>query len=406
MTAQEITAESIKPGDDAQALDKNSSLSVTAVKPQSRVPELDGLRGIACLTVILWHYVGGNMTSTFGAAVTQNNPVLLNLTPALLVFGTGGVDLFFVLSGFLIGGILIDNRESKKYFQTFFMRRACRILPLYFLVVGIFAACIVTGIANIPAYKAWLFNHLTPVWSYPLFIQNILMSKASNGWGNIISMTWSVALEEQFYLFFPFVVFFLPTKRLPLFCILSIVFSCIARIVVTKLGWWPYPLLICRFDPLAAGILCAVAVRNPIVMEFFKQKRFLLQSTIVLSAMTMVACIYKMPSLYEHHHLLASLMYASTLLLVITHKKSLLAKVCRWPILVWTGIVSYGAYMFHQGIQGFMHAIIRNQVPTVQNWADISVVAASIALTFALASFSYLTMETFFLKLGKKATFF
>ena len=94
----------------------------------SRIPALDGLRGAAILLVILRH-------SFFGLE-TQSHFLASILVAGQLTWS--GVDLFFVLSGFLIGGILLDARDSPRYFQTFYIRRAYRIFPLYGLVSGLF----------------------------------------------------------------------------------------------------------------------------------------------------------------------------------------------------------------------------------------------------------------------------
>ena len=90
---------------------------------KSRIPELDGLRGLAILLVLLYHFVSS----------PRIQPPLFH---KLFAIGWSGVDLFFVLSGFLIGGILLDVRESPNYFRTFYGRRFYRIVPLYYLWIG------------------------------------------------------------------------------------------------------------------------------------------------------------------------------------------------------------------------------------------------------------------------------
>ncbi len=96
----------------------------SAEKSTLRNPQLDGVRGIAILLIIIWHYGASKMGP-------QPSPFADSIVRALGVT-ISGVDLFFVLSGFLIGGILLDNKESPHYFKTFYLRRACRIFPLYF----------------------------------------------------------------------------------------------------------------------------------------------------------------------------------------------------------------------------------------------------------------------------------
>ena len=98
-----------------------------------RIPALDGLRGIAILLVLLRHAIFG-VTSVQGIEAHSR---FASFVIACGQLSWSGVDLFFVLSGFLIGGILLDARSSPRYFQTFYIRRAYRILPLYFLVIGL-----------------------------------------------------------------------------------------------------------------------------------------------------------------------------------------------------------------------------------------------------------------------------
>src|SRR5262249_55686432 len=91
------------------------------VQPKSRIPELDGIRGLAILSVICFHYISMEGL-TFPGSITDR-------LHRLVILGGTGVDLFFVLSGFLIGGILLDAKESSRYFSTFYLRRFFRIIP-------------------------------------------------------------------------------------------------------------------------------------------------------------------------------------------------------------------------------------------------------------------------------------
>src|SRR5271163_530813 len=103
------------------------------IESTRRIPQLDGIRGTAILLVIIWHFVVVPVTQ----APHQGEIGRIVAHIGLLTWS--GVDLFFVLSGFLIGGILIDARDSPNYFSTFYVRRVFRILPIYLLVVVAYA---------------------------------------------------------------------------------------------------------------------------------------------------------------------------------------------------------------------------------------------------------------------------
>src|SRR5665213_3873906 len=111
-----------------------------------RIPELDGLRGVAILLVMCWHLLGGLLAD----APLRARHVAASLNR----FSFSGVDLFFVLSGFLIGGILLDERRSAHYFSAFYARRAFRILPIYGVLLALFV--LVSKGARSPRLD-WLF---------------------------------------------------------------------------------------------------------------------------------------------------------------------------------------------------------------------------------------------------------
>lgn len=166
-----------------------------------RIRELDGLRGIAILLVVGFHY--------FTCQVLPDDPLPFRFLGRAFFQGWNGVDLFFVLSGFLIVGILLDARGSRNFFRVFYTRRACRILPLYYLIVILFVLLGVTGLVK----NDWLFTGGLPLWSYLTLTQNYLMH--AQGFGpNWLGVTWSLAIEEQFYLVIPLLVWLLNRKQL------------------------------------------------------------------------------------------------------------------------------------------------------------------------------------------------
>jgi peptidoglycan/LPS O-acetylase OafA/YrhL len=124
-----------------------------------------------------------------------------------------GVDLFFVLSGFLIGGILLDYKNGRYYFKTFYIRRICRIFPLYFIWLFIFLWAFYT----IPpsSMLSGLLNNPLPFWVYLTFTQNIAMSYTGLMGVEWLAVTWSLAIEEQFYLFLTWLIHRVNIRKLP-----------------------------------------------------------------------------------------------------------------------------------------------------------------------------------------------
>jgi peptidoglycan/LPS O-acetylase OafA/YrhL len=206
-----------------------------------RVKELDGLRAAAILSVIAWHYLGGTDSQT--------------VQWHIFVVGRAGVDLFFVLSGYLITGILLQNRTSPRYFSTFYGRRAYRILPVYGVVVAIYLVCI-----NMKDSSRLLFDGTVPWWSYVLGLQNFWMAANQNYGATWLAGTWSLAIEEQFYLLFPLIVYLVPLPVLSRLLIAILFFCPIARIIAhafgDNLGY--YVLMPLRADNLAIGALIAL----------------------------------------------------------------------------------------------------------------------------------------------------
>ncbi len=234
--------------------------ATTASPANPRIPALDGVRGLACLLVLSWHYVRGQVPAQPGTATAY--------ALRCLDLNWSGVDLFFVLSGFLLGGILLDHREAPNLFRVFYARRACRILPLYFAWLGLFLVLRFATASGDPAVRG-VFDGGSPTiatWAYATFLQNVAMA-LGNGFGpEWLSVTWSLAIEEQFYLILPLVIRFVPPRRLPRLLIVLALSAPALRLLSIRAfpghGWALYVLLPCRWDSLFIGVLGAWAVRQ------------------------------------------------------------------------------------------------------------------------------------------------
>src|SRR6478672_4590891 len=158
----------------------NGSTSSTKISNSNRLTELDGLRGIAILLVISFHYLNNQLF--------ESNNRLGKLLASGTQFGWLGVDLFFVLSGFLIGTILIANKHSQNYFKTFFVRRVVRIVPNYFLLLICFTIIWKFGLFSDNVYL-WENNNI-PLWSYYAMLHNVYMAIRNSFGNNALTITW------------------------------------------------------------------------------------------------------------------------------------------------------------------------------------------------------------------------
>src|SRR5271156_1170700 len=162
---------------------------------QRRIPQLDAVRGLAILVVMMHN-------------ISLKYPVLHS--QQLFRDGWMGVDLFFVLSGFLITGILVDTCRSDGHFKNFYVRRCLRIWPLYYSLL--FFMFVIIRVLSRSQFQG-VVQTSSPLWAFPLFLQNFLLPISTNAAGPL-GVTWSVAIEEQFYLIWPLVVRFCSLKQL------------------------------------------------------------------------------------------------------------------------------------------------------------------------------------------------
>jgi peptidoglycan/LPS O-acetylase OafA/YrhL len=229
-----------------------------ATGTRGRMPALDGLRGIAILLVMFHHFQ--IVAPGHGAQA-----VLYRLSE----FGPHGVDLFFVLSGFLITGILLDSRQHPHYFRNFYARRTLRIFPLYYLVVALSVLALPAAIAAVPAASAKLARFATTATDWPwyvFYVSNFLIAKTGDWRHPVLGVTWSLAIEEQFYLVWAVVVFFLVRRRVGALALSLVALSLIVRAAMLYSGasWiTAYVITPCRFDALGLGAFLAAAMRGP-----------------------------------------------------------------------------------------------------------------------------------------------
>lgn len=218
----------------------------TPIHPAGRITALDGIRGIAVGLILFVHLFAGSL-----------DPIRHHQLRSILEVSTHGVDLFFVLSGFLIGGILLDNRGSPRALRVFYLRRFLRIVPLYAVLLVVSLGFVL----RLPEYAA-------PWWVYATFHSNLrnLLDPVTH-WPPL-AVTWSLAVEEQFYLLAPCLIHFTPWRKLP-HVLLGIIAGAYCLRWGLLLSGLPearhfiHFLLPTRADNLATGLLLAWALRAP-----------------------------------------------------------------------------------------------------------------------------------------------
>ncbi|RZU41593.1 acyltransferase family protein [Edaphobacter modestus] len=379
----------------------NSVLAANAPSPQGeaaaherRMPHiraLDGIRGLAIGLVLLIHLLQSN-----------DKPVgsfLVQLIVKIKQSGWVGVDLFFALSGFLITGILVDSFGEERYFRNFYARRTLRIFPLYYGVLLI------------------LFLILRPTWSdgrqfYLLlvYLQNTALWWHGNQPAVLESLTghlWSLAAEEQFYLVWPIIVFWVRDRRKLMWIAAGLVLAVpVIRTALLMNGVTfrvIYTSTLCRADSLLAGAWLALAVRGNL-------KERVLRTAPVTFSVAMLCCLTIAWTtgtfFWDNNPLVTTIGYSAlavagaSLIAMALRPGSTTGAIMNLSPLRWLGKYSYGIYIIHPMI-GFLF------VPWIETHihgkiaSHMAIFIATLLVTFPLAWVSYNVYERRFLRLKR-----
>jgi peptidoglycan/LPS O-acetylase OafA/YrhL len=361
------------------------------------IPALDGLRGIAIILVMVHHFTYYRPTDGRDA-----------LIGSVLFFGWSGVDLFFVLSGFLITGILLDTRGSARYFTTFYARRTLRIFPLYYLVL--FVAFVV--LPKFPALHTVVAGPIDvlPQWPYWLYLTNVAV--ADRGWVHgWVDVTWSLAIEEQFYLVWPLVIWLCPPRLVALLCVAILVAEPIARIYARAIDYpslWLYVLTWYRVDGLALGALLALAQRRGLLPALDRW----VPLVVIAGVAGIIACTILGGHTWWWNRRMQQYGYS---LIAITAGAMLVSAVNRpadslWPRMLSAGWLrafgkySYGLYLLHlpvmRVVREYVFNPLRLETIGIGPWIEqLLFYGAATAPAFALAWLSWRVFEAPILKL-------
>jgi peptidoglycan/LPS O-acetylase OafA/YrhL len=305
---------------------------------------LDGVRGVAIAMVMVLHFVGdADATNRFEAVVKR-----------VTSFGDLGVDLFFVLSGFLITGILLDAKNRQGYFRSFYMRRALRIFPLYYAVLFVvfFVAPLVPAFRG-PDLDAARANQ---GWAW-LYAVNILATVRGSFSLPYLDHFWSLAVEEHFYFVWPLVVWSCTRRTLVKVALGVAVSSLVARAIFAELHAAPdvalYALTPFRLDALCTGGFIAAFARGPDGLSVLARHA----NTIGIAAGSVLVGTYLFNrfgsrALWDILHQVRSstfsVIFAAVILRAVTAAKgSPVARFFGTRTLRELGKYSYGLYVFH-----------------------------------------------------------
>jgi peptidoglycan/LPS O-acetylase OafA/YrhL len=323
----------------------------------SRMPEIDGLRGVAILSVMFWHYFAG-------AIPTQPGTIGAYLLLPFSLTNTG-VHLFFVLSGFLIGGILLGVKDSETYFKTFYVRRALRILPLYWLLTT--AYVVDATYSSLP----FMFNGAAPAPIYYFLLQDLWIAGPGHGIANGFSHTWSLAVEEQFYLMLPLLLRFMPRRMLIATLVAIIVFTPVQRYNASAdaAAYTRFA----NMDFFAFGVLTAMAHRERMSIN---PKLLFAIFAVIYGLMA----LHRMPFPLLHPTMLG--VAYTCLVLAILNNRTI---VSYWPLRQ-AGIMCFGLYLFHIPVQALMFALLLGRADGYPMLTDVpSVLATLLSFTTTIA---------------------
>jgi len=321
----------------------SQALKVTRTKfTGKRIPGLDGLRGVAILMVLILHFYNEGIIN---AGYPLIGPVITKLT----LSGLYGVQLFFVLSGFLITGILLGSRNDPNYFRNFYMRRFLRIFPLYYGTLCLLFLVLPHVVAfdeaakDISSRQVWLWTYLSNApWM-------------GRGWDSSaifrLGHFWSLCVEEHYYIVWPLVVFKCESPRKIIrLCLLCIGIGFLIRAIHAVVGspelfTWSS---VANIDGLALGSLLAAGLRTEASSRLITRHA---PHVALFAGATFLILLFVPRRLHTGYYWMIietiSVTFFGGVLILVLRQTRALSALMRNQVLIAFGKYSYGIYVIH-----------------------------------------------------------
>lgn len=366
------------------------------------IPALDGVRGVAIALVLASHLTG-----------TLRAPIYSGLS-SVIGLGWAGVDLFFALSGFLITSILLRTRASPDYFKSFYAHRALRIWPLYFTCVAV-AFFALHFLAKASAYHALAsakgqfaadpVADLSMLPFYIVLVQNFFLTDV--GGFSVLAATWSLCVEEHFYLAWPLVVRLVtPGRAIKLLCGLLVIEPILRAVVMLDAPrlppLWPhwiiYHFTFFHLDGIAAGALLALAGHESLRVG---HRQLWIATTVCLAAFL---ALNLAPALeFARETFSFSLIAIASAGFIQLAIGGVGARVLASAPLRYLGRISFGLYLLHDPIINLLssHSLMaRVHAPTAV--VEVVFAVAGVAGSLLVATLSREFFEEWFLRLKRR----
>src|SRR5579883_2626533 len=356
---------------------------------QKRIPALDGVRALASLMVVAYH---------FGPHIIRTADSHFRFLLRFPRHGVEGVDLFFVLSGFLISGILVRERSSPRYFSTFYWRRVFRVLPLYCLVLAGYSVAIL-WLGGKAAEYGRLFENPLPLWTYWLYFQNFAMAFAGTYGAIWMAGSWSIAIEEQFYCTLPLVVRRVSDNVLMRIAAAGMILPIFLRALEQRTRFLPgianAVLLPMRVDSLSAGIIVMLLLRNYGDAVRDRPRLFRLSGALVgfvwLIFPTLPPAISVRMGFLKVT--ISALAFGLLILNIQLRPRTVVARILSTRPARLLGNMAYSTYLVHPIVLCIVFRSLRGVDPQLNTAGDLPALALALVVTLLLSWLSWTRFE-------------